>query len=165
VKTSYKLITGVFGLAISAMPSAAWAAGSVVGTWRLVSYIEEETESKAVHKNFGDHPSGLITYTSDGRMMVIFTDPNRKPPAAAQATDLEAAQLYRTMVAYAGTYKTEGDKVIHYPEVSWSQAPNGRELTRFFEVEDDRLQLKSPPVVSPLIGKEIVGTVVWERVK
>jgi hypothetical protein len=36
-------------------------------------------------------------------------DPSRSPPAARKATDAKAAQLYGTMGAYAGRYKTDGD--------------------------------------------------------
>src|SRR4029077_823189 len=65
MKSAFKAIA-VIALATSSLVSAARAADSIVGTWRLVSWTEEETESKAVHKNFGDHPSGLVTFTSDG---------------------------------------------------------------------------------------------------
>jgi hypothetical protein len=165
MKASFKIVLAIFALAISAVSSDAWAADPIVGTWRLVSWSEEETGDKTVHKNFGDNPSGLITFSADGRMMVIFTDPTRKASAAPKATDAEAAQLYRTMVAYAGRYKTDGDKLIQYPEVSWNQAFTGTEQTRFFEVKGDRLQYKTTPFVSPFIGKEMVATLVWERVK
>jgi hypothetical protein len=163
--TSFKIILTIFALTISAMSSTAWAADSIVGTWRLQSWSEEETANKEVHKTFGDNPSGLITFTADGRMMVIFTDPTRKAPGAPKATDAEATQLYRTMVAYAGRYKTDGDKLIQYPEVSWNQTFTGTEQTRFFEIKGDRLQYKTAPFVSPFIGKEMVATLVWERVK
>jgi hypothetical protein len=150
-------------IATSSLVSVARAADSIVGTWQLVSWTGEETESKAVHKNFGDHPSGLVTFTSDGRMMIMFVDPARKAPASPKATDAEAAQLYRTMVAYAGKYRIEGDKIIQSPEISWNQAFTGTQLTRIFEVQGDRLEYKTPPFVSPFIGKEIVATLVWER--
>ena len=154
MKASFQIVSAVFALtSISAVLSAAWAADPIVGTWRLLSWTEEETGSKAVHKNFGDHPSGLVTFTADGRMMIIFTDPTRKPPAAPVATDAEAAQLYRTMVAYAGGYKTDGDKLLLYPEVSANQAFNGTEQTRFFEVKGERLQWKTTPFVSPFIAR------------
>src|SRR5271170_1444511 len=74
---------------------------SVVGSWRLVSWVEEETENKAAHAVFGDHPTGVITYTSDGRMSVFIADPKRKPAAAPKTTDAEAVDLYRTMLAYS----------------------------------------------------------------
>ena len=69
------------------------------------------------------------------------------------------------MVAYAGTYRTEGNKLIMVPEVSWNQAWNGMEQTRLFEIQGDRLQWKTTPFVSPFIDKEMVATLVWERVK
>jgi len=62
---------------------AVWSkaqAADVVGSWRLVSFVDEETESKAVRPVFGDNPTGVITYTSDGRMSVFFADPKRNPP-------------------------------------------------------------------------------------
>src|SRR5262245_56365210 len=112
MKAIAKLALAMLAVAVSCVMTKGQAAVSVVGTWRLVSWVEEETESKAVHL-FGDNPLGFITYTSDGHMMVMFADPSRKPAAAPKATDPEAAQLYRTMVAYAGRYTLEGDKVIH----------------------------------------------------
>jgi len=143
----------------------AQAADSVVGSWRLVSWVEEETESKAVHKAFGDNPLGVLTYTADGRMSVFFADPRRKSPASPKATDTEAAELYRTMVAYAGSYSIEGNKVTHKIEVSLNQAWNGTNQVRFIEVKDNQLTIKTPPFVSRFIGKEIVSTLVWERMK
>jgi len=38
------------------------------------------------------------------------------------------------MVTYTGKYRTEGNKVIQNPEVSWNQAWNGTEQTRLFEI-------------------------------
>jgi hypothetical protein len=53
----------VFAIAAGSVMTKAQTADSIVGTWRLVSFIEEETESKAVHKTFGDNPLGLLTYS------------------------------------------------------------------------------------------------------
>src|SRR5438477_12073754 len=129
-----KFASAALVFATSAAFTRTQAAESVVGSWRMVSWIEEETESKAVHKNFGDHPLGLLTYTTDGRMMIIFADPTRKPSATPKATDAEAAQLYRTMVAYAGSYSLDGDKITHKIEVSWNQLWKGTSQQRLVEV-------------------------------
>src|SRR5215472_2344765 len=118
----YGKITPFLAMVIGAMPNSAWAADLLVGTWRLVSFVSEETESKTTYKSFGDDPSGLITYTPDGYVIYIITDPTRKPPAGPKVTDAEAAQLYQTMVAYAGRYKTDGNKLIVNPEIASSPA-------------------------------------------
>jgi len=98
-------------------------------------------------------------------MMVIFANPDRKPSAIPKATEAEAAELYRTMVAYAGTYSVEGDKVAHKIDVSWNQAWNGTSQTRFIDVKDDRLTIKTSAFISPFLNKQIVATLVFERVK
>ena len=155
----------VAGTSVEAQQVPNSAKDQVVGTWRLVSWMEQETETKAVHKLFGDNPLGLLTYTADGRMMVIFTDPNRKAAATRQPTEAEAAHLFKTMVAYAGTYSVEGNKVIHKIEVSSNQAWNGTSQQRLFETKDNRLFLKTPPFMSAFLGKEIISELVWERTK
>jgi hypothetical protein len=166
MKTGYQIVSaGFLALAISTVASAAWAVDSVVGTWRLMSWTEEETESKAVRKMFGDKPDGLLTLTADGRMMTIVTDPNRKAPAQPKITDAEALQLFQTMNAYAGTYKIEGDKLIIHREIDARGAFVGVEQVRFFKVDGDRLEYKSAPFVSSFDGKQIVSMLVWDRVK
>ena len=141
------------------------AADSVVGSWRLTSWAEVETESKTVRTPFGENPTGVLTYTPDGRMSLLIIDPKRKPPAGPKATDAEAVELYRTMIAYSGAYSLEGNKVTHKIEVSWNQAWTGTNQQRFFEVKDETLTIKTPPIPSPISGKESVHTLVWERVK
>ena len=163
MSTLAKLALAMLAVAVSGVMTKAQSAESIVGTWRLVSWIEEETESKAVHKNFGDNPLGFATYTSDGHMMIMITDPSRKRAADPKATDAEAAQLYRTMLAYAGRYTLEGDKITHHVDISWNQL-NG-DLQRFIEVKNNQLTIKSPPFVSSFLNRQIVGTLVWEQAK
>jgi hypothetical protein len=144
--------------------SRSQAADSVAGSWRLASWAEVETESKVVHTPFGENPSGVITYTPDGRMSVLIIDPQRKSPAGPKATDAEGVELYQTMIAYSGAYSLDGNKVTHKIEVSWNQAWTGTNQ-QLFEVKDDMLTIKTPQITSPITGKESVSTLVWERVK
>jgi hypothetical protein len=152
-------------VAIAAVWSAAQAGDSVVGSWRLLSWVQEDVESKAVQTVFGDNPVGVITYTSDSHMSVFIANPKRRPAGGPLPTDAEAADLYRTMIAYSGTYSIDGNKVTHKVEVSWNQAWNGTDQQRLIEVKDNRLTIKSPTMVSPISGKESINTLVWERMK
>ena len=108
-------------------------------------------------KVFGEHPNGLLTLTADNRVMQIVTDPNRKLPAQTKITDAEALQLFQTMNAFAGSYKTEGDKLIWRREIDARGSFVGAEQVRFFKVDGDRLQYHSVPFVSSFDGKEIVS--------
>ena len=160
------LTSAAFMLPALGATNVARAADSIVGSWRLLSWVEEETESKAQHKNFGDNPIGVLTYGADGRMSIIFADPKRTAPASPKATDAEAAALFRSMVAYAGSYRLEGDKVFVKVDVSWNRAWDGQDRPpTTVEVKADRLTYKTAPFVSPFIGKQMVATLVWERIK
>lgn len=138
-------------------------AGSIVGTWRLLSFSEEEVDTGAVRHPMGERPSALVIYTADGHAATIFTAADRAAPAGPQPTDAEAAQLYRSMVAFAGRYRLEGDRLIYYPEITWNEAWNGTTQTRLFEVRGDRLHVKSVPMVSTLTGASMVMTMEWAR--
>jgi len=57
--------------------------------------------------------------------MTIIVDSNRKKPAGGVATASEAEALFRSMVAYSGTYSVRGYQVIHRPDASWNEAWTG----------------------------------------
>ena len=69
-------------------------------------------------------------------MSVFIANPKRRPAGGPFATDAEAADLYRTMVAYSGIYSIDGNKVTHKVEVSWNQAWNGTDL-QCFRIQHD----------------------------
>ena len=149
------------GLVISSVAQA----DDIVGTWRLLSLAEQETGSGIIHNPLGDHPLGLITFTGDGHMAFIMAGASRKAAASVQATDAEAAALYRTMAAYSGTYDLDGDKLTNHPEVAWNQAWNGTDLHRIAAISGSTLTLTTAPFISPFFGKEIVSTLVFERLR
>ena len=159
--------TGLVALLVvtGAYCTTSQAADSIVGCWRLVSWVEVETETKSVHGAFGENPTGTLTYTPDGRMSLFIIDPKRKPSSGPKSTDAEAVELYRTMIAYTGSYSIEGNKVTHKIEISWNQAWTGTNQQRYIEVKDNQLTIKTPPIISPISGKESVHTLMWERVK
>ena len=49
------------------------------------------------------------------------------------------------MIAYAGTYTVEADKVIHHVDISWNEARTGTDQIRFFELDGNILTITTPP--------------------
>jgi hypothetical protein len=134
----------------------------IVGTWKLSSFTEENLETGRISHPFGEQARGIVIYT-DGHVATIFAAADRKPPATAQATEQEAVDLYRSMIAFAGRYELVGNRLIYHPEISWNEAWNGTTQVRVFEVSRDRLEVKSVPAVSALTGAKTVFSLVWER--
>jgi hypothetical protein len=135
----------------------------IVGTWRLTSFTEQNLETGAASYPFGEGARALVIYTVDGHVATIFAAADRKPPVAAQATEQEAIDLYRSMIAFAGRYELSGNRLIYRPEISWNEAWNGTTQERVIEVSEDRLETKSVPAISTLTGARTVFSLVWER--
>src|ERR1700691_4700225 len=88
-------------------------AGPLLGTWKLQSFTDEDVATGQKTDLFGAHPSGYLHYGPDGRMYAILLKEGRKAPDTLIPTDAERVDLYSGLIAYAGTYSIEGDKVSH----------------------------------------------------
>jgi hypothetical protein len=138
---------------------------AVLGTWRLQSYVREVLETGERYNQFGDDPDGYIGYSPDGRMYAIFTRKDRQTPADAVPTDEEGVKLLGTMVAYAGTFTLEAEKVTHHIDISWNQAWTGTDQVRFYKLDGETLSITTAPYKSYFDGKEGRSILVWKKVK
>src|SRR5262245_43530177 len=56
--------------------SPALCADTIVGTWRIESFVREVTATGQRYNEFGDKPSGYISYLPDGRMHAMLVADN-----------------------------------------------------------------------------------------
>lgn len=155
-------------LIVSALQSTAIAQSkdTLVGTWKLIS-SKDMTEKGEVRDSYGRNPTGFLTYTADGRMMVIITNDGHKPlsvPDWISSPAEERAEAFATSLAYAGSYTFSGGKVIHHVEAASVQNFVNTDFVRFItKVDRDRLILRVPPLLKG--GEPITQELVWERMK
>ena len=129
----------------------------------MVSFESEFQGTTERETPLGKNPTGYAIYTPEGRYMVVSTGEGREAPK----TDEDRAKLFKSMFAYTGTYRVEGDKLITKVDVSWNPAWVGKEQVRTFKIDGDRLQHISdwmPAVTKPERGMGR-GVVTLERVK
>ena len=114
----------------------------LIGTWKLLSFDNEfqDGRPRSATLLYGQNPTGFIILTAEGRMMAIVEGEGRKPAN----TDEERAALLRTLLAYSGMYRVEGDKWITKVDVSWNSAYNGTDQVRVFKLEGNRLEVAGP---------------------
>jgi hypothetical protein len=157
----------VIGLA-SILSFPAFAEDQVLdGTYTLVSSTRKILESGQVVDTYGKQPTGYINYGRDGRMLVVIVSDNKDRPApdsVAAITDEQRANLFRTMVAYGGTYKFDGHSVEHHIDISWNQAWTGTTQIRDIQKVDDKLIYTSRPAPFAGDGKMSVVTLVWRKI-
>jgi hypothetical protein len=134
----------------------------IIGTWKLVSVAYEDAASGERTPVYGAHPKGVQIATPEGRWLALMTAEGRGVPKS----DDERARALKTMIAYTGRYRVEGDKVITKVEAAWNEAWVGTEQIRQIRFDGDKLFLQSPPMPHPNIdGKTVCVLVEWEREK
>jgi Lipocalin-like domain len=161
-----RYLVGAATLFLFSSTASAQCSDSVVGTWKLVSNTARTDNGEVNKAVLGQNPSGLLTYTADGRMMTIISDDGRKPLSIADrvaAPAEERAQAYSTFMAYAGRYTFTCDKMVHHIEVASLQNWVNTDQTRFVHIEGNRLFVRNTPQLRG--GVMVTIESVWERLK
>jgi hypothetical protein len=137
----------------------------ILGTWRLVSYVEQDERGGPVTFPLGRDAAGLIMYTTDGYMSAQLMRSGRHDydqPDIGGGTIQQAAAAAEGYLAYSGPYDVdEAASVVHH-RVAVSLLPNWLETVqiRHGSLKDNQMTLVSE---IPLGGKVIRSTLVWAR--
>jgi hypothetical protein len=160
-----KRIVGITGVAFVLSATIVTAdENPILGTWKVKSFVREVSATGERYNLFGEHPNGYLSYSSDGHMSAIVVADNRVKPHGAAPTDEEAAKLHRTMLAYAGTYTLDAEKVTHHVDVSWDEATTAlSDIVRFYKLNGNTLTITTTPF--NIDGREGRVIVEWEKVK
>ena len=139
----------------------------LVGTWKLDSF--EIRQASGVKQNpFGDHPFGQMIYTENGRFSAQLAQPGRIPVQSGDMMDSsheELASNFRGFISYFGSYNYDEKTktVLHHVEGSLFPNWENDTLKRTVKATKDTIELTTEPT---LFGSgEVVGVVVWKRIK
>jgi hypothetical protein len=138
----------------------------LVGTWKLVSASSATASGERGEPPYGINPVGFLTYSEDGRVTALISYGGRKPLSIGgkpPALIEEQSEAFKTFLAYAGRYNLNGDKVIHFIEISSIQNYVNKELVRSVTFQGDRIVLVTPPTM--VNGKVQTMELVWERLE
>jgi|KBSSwiStaDraftv2_1062776.scaffolds.fasta_scaffold388944_3 hypothetical protein len=123
-------------MSVAAQASATPATIDLVGMWRLIAVTGwKDGEMRNPHA-MGNPPAGYITYTPEGRMLVVL---DRREVAR----DRYGAD---PIFSYCGRYTRNGDVVTHHLELCTAIKDIGTDYVRHIEVAGDHLFLCTPPV-------------------
>jgi len=141
-------VTGIVLLvAVSSVGLAAGLADQLVGTWRVVRYIDTDASGKVTYP-FGEHPSGYFVYDLTGHHSVQIMRTPARPPFIAgddkEGTDAEVRAAYDGYVAFFGTYRVdEAHRIVtHVVEGSLNPSYTGTDQPRPFTLEGDVLVIQ-----------------------
>jgi hypothetical protein len=157
------LLAALVSFLIAVQPTFADDSAKILGIWKIVSWESEFQATGEREPVMGKNPTGYIVFTPEGRMMTVITGEGWKAPK----TDQDRADIFKSLFAYTGMYRLEGDKWITKVDVSWNPAWVGTEQVRFFRFDGDRLQVISAWVQSTTRPEKGMGRAIitWERAK
>ncbi|WP_228391257.1 lipocalin-like domain-containing protein [Komagataeibacter medellinensis] len=112
----------------------------LIGTWELVSYKVEEKESGTFIPAMGPAPRGRVVFTADGWVAFNLEGSHRHPAK----NDEERARLMKTLVAYIGRFRVEGNQWITHVQTAWAPEWVGTEQRRTVVVEDGHANVLTP---------------------
>ena len=138
--------------------------GQLFGTWKQLSgrYIDIDTGEE--RPGLSQAPNGYIHFARNGRLFNMTVDSARQKPAGPRATDEEAQALFRTLIAYTGTFEVKGHQVLFDVDVSWNESWTGTRQTRTFKLEGNRLMI-SAEIINPMTGKPARHRLMFEKVQ
>ena len=134
----------------------------MLGVWKLEALEIEFQDTGERQSPFGVHPNGYIIFTAEGRMMALLTAEGRPVPH----TDAERVAAFRSMYAYSGTYRLEGDRWLTQVDAAWNEAWTGTEQLRFYRFAGEKLVVTTPWGVPVGFGdRQTRGILTWVKEK
>jgi hypothetical protein len=137
----------------------------LIGVWSLVK-SEFRTVSGNVMYPLGEDALGQVVFTEEGYMSGQLMRKDRSDFVSdnqALGTPGEIQEAFQGYVAYYGRCEVDVGKQTITTCVEGSMFPNwvGDDQVRFFELTDEQLVLRTPPIT--LGDDEITGVLTWRR--
>ena len=133
------------------------AGSALFGTWKLLAVQFELADSGERLSLFGSTPRGRLILTNTGDMMTIITSTDRAPTG-------DTARLFETMMAYAGKFLLDGDKLVISCDLSWHPDWVGTEQVRYFKLDGEKLSLRTGKQTHPRFPDKLAyGVIDWRR--
>ncbi len=136
---------------------------SLVGTWRLTGWKKASSNSNGESDVFGSSPTGYLNYDQDGRILVLALHGDRPSPSQSPPSEEEKIKLFDSMLAYAGTYTVQEDRVLHKLDASWNDIWTNTVQTRLISLKKNRLTYTTPVMIDPVDGKPCIFKVMFVR--
>lgn len=137
-------------------------AQDIVGSWKHKTFHQKVVSSGEKRVPFGEKIVGRSVYTKEGTFCTMTTGADRKQ-SAGTPTDEERLALFKTMYAFCGTYRVDGQKMTYQSDVAW--APNWTQQPGnvSWKLDGKTLTVESMPFKSQLDGVDVIVVLELEK--
>ena len=145
-------VAGAAALPLAGATTATAASPDVVGVWRLIGATAVDANGNKLPTPYGPRGMGILTLTSDGRMMAVLVDGRASLPEGSK----------RDYASYCGNYTFDGTTLITKTDAYSDPARFTSDQVRKVRFEGDRMVLIPP--VSEINGVKVTREIFWERI-
>src|SRR5476649_2608588 len=138
--------------AVSVISTTASAAPNVVGVWKLVAAKTTDPSGKVVAVPYGPRGMGIVSLTSDGRMMAVLVDGRSKLPDGTT----------REYSSYCGNYTFDGATLITTVDAAADPARLSVPQVRKVRFQGELMILVPPPRTDN--GVKLDRELTWEKI-
>ena len=124
----------------------------IVGVWKLVAAKTTDPGGRQVAVPYGPRGMGVVTLTSDGRMMAVLVDGRTALPDGAK----------RDYSSYCGNYTFDGSTLVTTVDAASDPARLTVPQVRKVRFQDGRMILVPPPI--ELNGVKMDRELTWEKI-
>ena len=151
-RRTLQVTAGLAVLKVASAGEASAAVPNVVGVWKLTATSATDADGKKVGVPYGPRGMGLVSLTSDGRMMAVLCDGRPTLPAGAK----------REYSSYCGNYMFDGSTLTTIVDANSDPARFTAPQVRKVRFEGDRMILVPP--VAEVNGVKLTRELTWERI-
>ena len=128
------------------------ATPDIVGVWKLVAATTTDPDGAQVAVPYGPRGMGIVSLTSDGRMMAVLVDGRSKLPDGAK----------RDYSSYCGNYTFDGSTLVTTVDAAADPARLTVPQVRKVRFQGERMILQPPP--GELNGVKVMRELTWEKI-
>jgi hypothetical protein len=90
---------------------------TLIGSWRLLSAGVTMSDTKERIEIYGPNPAGYMVLSASGRIMFLFTNPDRPTPNS----DSDRAKLFSSLIAYTGRIRVDAPgRFVTTVDLAWN---------------------------------------------
>lgn len=140
----------------------------IIGSWKLLSYIEVSLESTNSYFPVGKTPDGILMFNPDGYMSVQISSNEQQhfeSDDRTEASDQEIRSRILSYIAFSGRYMVDNNAACVIYHIETSLFPNwvGAKQIRKLDFENDILYQKTlEPILSN--GELVHAHMTWQRI-
>ena len=157
------LRTWIAAIRSTVVPDAPSPEGSarLAGTWRVLSVDTEFQSSGKKEPTFGPKPNGFFVFTPEGRVIALIAARERDAGNSPE----QLAALQRTVMAYSGPFRIDGDKMTIDVDISSNQTWTGSAQARYIKITGNSMEMVTPWMPSPFLADRpmVRGVLILKR--